>query len=98
MELNRIYVAGMLEENCQTSCSHDGQHPYHMFFKNQCGHRHLTISGALRCLKRLERKFSDNSYDDWAHFGQVFATLPCGHYRKFSIQEQGKLDELTYVD
>ncbi len=37
----------------------------------ECGHKHRTLTGAVRCLNKLAEHYSDGSHNGWAHFGRV---------------------------
>lgn len=65
-----VYQAQIVDRNSHTVDSDGGI--WNVTAKT-CGHRHRTISGALRCLRGLQ--YFDRrtqTYNDWERFGGVY--------------------------
>lgn len=65
MSKSKKYIVAIINNNCWNS---DGS----AIIKQDCGHIHRTISGAIRCLNKLSRYWSDGTHNEWAHFGDVY--------------------------
>lgn len=87
--MKTYYQVAIKEQN---SWNADGS----MILKNDCGHKHYTLSGVHCCCAKKSQYYADGSHNEWAHFGMFIAVDSCG-VRGLNDLERQEMNDIEYT-